>query len=246
MTVQTRPVEYHDGTTLLEGWYAWDDAIEGKRPGVLVGHMWAGLNAFPRQKAVELATLGYTALAWDMYGKGVVGATPAACDVLMTPFVENRSLTRTRTNRALETLRRQRETDAELIAAIGYCFGGMCALELCRHGADLRGAVSFHGRLSRDVSLPNAPIQAKILAIHGHDDPLVPYAEVDSFRKEMTEAGADWQLHLYGGTMHSFTNPAANDPAGGGRYHPDADRRSWKSMTDFLAEVFGNRSVGRW
>lgn len=182
-------------------------------------------------------------MAWDMYGKGVIGENPSACDALMTPFVENRRLTRTRVNRALEALRRQRETDAKSIAAIGYCFGGMCALELCRHGADLLGAVSFHGRLSRDPSQPNASIRAKILAIHGRDDPLVPYDEVDSFRQEFTKAGADWQLHLYGGVMHSFTNPAANDPAGGGRYHPDADRRSWQAMKDFLAEVFGEMAA---
>lgn len=130
-------------------------------------------------------------------------------------------------------------TDGGRIAAIGFCFGGLCALDLARSGADIKGVVSFHGLLGAPEHTQNNRIKAKVLALHGHDDPMVPVEQVIAFEQEMTRAGADWQLHVYGNTMHAFTNPMANDPGFGTVYQKDADRRSWQSMKNFLEEIFG-------
>ena len=128
--------------------------------------------------------------------------------------------------------------DDSKVAAIGFCFGGLCSLDLARTGADLKGVISFHGLLGAPGNTQENAIKAKILALHGHDDPLAPVDQVIAFEQEMTKAGADWQLHTFGNTMHAFTNPLANDPDWGMVYQPDADRRSWLAMENFLTEIF--------
>ncbi len=139
---------------------------------------------------------------------------------------------------ALNALKLLPWVDDSKIAAIGFCFGGLCSLDLARTGANLKGVVSFHGLLGAPGNTEGNLIKAKILALHGHDDPMVPVEQVIAFEKEMTLAGADWQLHTFGNTMHAFTNPVANNPDFGTVYQPDADRRSWLAMQNFLAEIF--------
>jgi dienelactone hydrolase len=237
MSIQTRTIDYVHNGTLLEGVLAFDDAQAGPRPAVLVSHAWAGRDAFAVGKARALAELGYAGFALDMYGKGVLGSGPEENAKLMGPFIEDRALLQSRQQAALETVRLQPEVDAGRVAAIGFCFGGLCVLDLARSGADLRGVVSFHGLFTPPGNIAGRRILAKVLALHGYDDPMAKPEQMLALADELTQAGADWQIHAYGGTVHAFTNPQANDPGFGTVYKAEADRRSWQSMGNFLAEV---------
>ena len=237
MPIQTRCVEYFHNNTCLEGLLTWDDQFSTPRPAVMVSHAWAGRDEFACGKARTVAELGYVGFALDMYGKGVLGGGPEENARLMSPFMQDRSLLQDRINQTLNTLRAQPEVDAEKIAAIGFCFGGLCVLDLARSGADLQGVISFHGLLSPPHNVAKRKIKAKVLVLHGHDDPMAPPDQVLALEREFTAAGADWQTHVYGGTMHAFTNPRANDPGFGTVYKATADRRSWQSMQNFLGEV---------
>lgn len=237
--LKTETIEYRHGDQLLEGYVAHDDSLAGPRPAVLIGHDWSGRRDFPCRKAEELAAAGYVGFALDAYGKGVFGAEG---DVernssLMTPLVNDRALLRARLLAALEAVRSLSQTDAARVAAMGYCFGGLCALELARAGADVRGVVSIHG-IFTPGPVPNERIRARVLCLHGHDDPMVPPDQVLEFEKEMTQAGVDWQMHVYGDTMHAFTNPKADNPDFGTQYNAVADRRASQTIQLFLEEVF--------
>ncbi len=236
MSVKTRPIEYDiDGTT-YEATLASDG--DSARPGVLVCHAWAGRSECEVKKAKALAALGYAGVAIDLYGKGVLGSSKEENQALMTPLAQDRDMLRARLLKIAEIVREQPEVDAANIAAIGFCFGGLCVLNLARAGADVKGVVSIHGLFGEPGVSPGKKITAKVLALHGWDDPMAPPEDVLKFSKEMTEEGADWQLHAYGGTMHAFTNPEANDPDFGTVYNPDADRRSWIAVKNFLSELF--------
>jgi dienelactone hydrolase len=238
VAIVSNTVMYLDGDVMLEAFFAFDDAISGRRPTVLINHTWAGRDDFVAEKAKKLAALGYVGFAVDMYGKGVLGTSPDECMKLMLPFMADRAMLQQRMKAALAAVRLMPWVDDGKIAAIGFCFGGLCSLDLARTGADIKGVVSFHGLLTAPENILGNAIKAKILALHGHDDPLVPSEQVLAFEQEMTEAGADWQLHTYGNTLHGFTNPLANDPAFGAVYQPAADRRSWIAMQNFLTEIF--------
>jgi len=238
MTVRTREVEYYDGDTRLVGFLAWDDAVAGSRPGVLVSHMWGGREPFVCDRARALAQMGYVGFALDMYGDARIGSGPDENTRLMQPFLEDRALLQRRMLLALETIRNQPEVDDGQVAAIGFCFGGLCVLDLARTGAQLAGVVSFHGLLKPPGNTAGKRIMAKVLVLHGHDDPMVPVEDVVALETELTTAGADWQIHVYGHTMHAFTNPKANDPGFGTVYNPVADRRSWLAMQNFFQETF--------
>lgn len=238
MAIVSNTVGYLDDEVLLEAFFAFDDSLSGRRPSVLINHTWAGRDDFVAEKAVKLAELGYVGFAVDMYGKGVLGSSAEENAKLMQPFMDNRQMLQKRMHSALNAVKLMPWVDDRKIAAIGFCFGGLCSLDLARTGADLKGVVSFHGLLGAPGNTQNNAIKAKILALHGHDDPMVPVEQVIAFEQEMTKAGADWQLHTYGHTMHAFTNPVANNPDFGTVYQPDADRRSWLAMENFLTEVF--------
>lgn len=234
-----RFVEYaHDGVE-LEGYFAWDEGRTGTAPGVLVSHAWGGRTELECAKARELAQLGYCAFALDLYGKGVTGSGPEENARLMQPLLDDRPMLQARMAKALETLRGQAEVDADRAAAIGYCFGGLCVLDLARSGSDVRGVVSLHGLFHPPGNTQGNKIRAKVLALHGHEDPMVPVDAVNALETELTAAGADWQIHVYGHAMHAFTNPHVNNPTLGTVYDPAADRRSWVSTVNFLAEVLG-------
>ena len=239
MAIQTELVEYADNGVTLEGYLAWDDAGGDSMPGVMISHAWAGRSDFECEKARLIAELGYAGFALDLYGKGVLGGGTEENSKLMQPFLDDRSMLQRRLATALGVLRGQPMVDASRIAAMGYCFGGLCVLDLARSGADVKGVVSLHGLLNAADNTAGAKVTAKILALHGWDDPMATPAHVNAFSKEMSDAGADWQLHAYGNTLHAFTNPAANDLNLGVRYDAAADRRSWQSTRNFLAEVFG-------
>lgn len=236
----SRKIAYFDGKRELEGHLVHPEGASRRRPAVLVAHAWQGQDDFARRKAAELAELGYVGLALDMYGKGIHAATSAEAERLMTPFVEDRKLLRQRVTRGFEVAQQQADVDPSRIAAIGFCFGGMCVLDLARAGAAVRGVVAFHGLLGTPDPADAKNIQARVLALHGHDDPFVPAEQAAAFREELNAAGVDWQMHIYGGgTRHAFSVPEANDEGLGTVYNPAAARRSWEAMKYFLQEVLG-------
>jgi dienelactone hydrolase len=237
MAIRERLIEYRDGQSLLEGFFCHDDARPGPLPALLIAHEWAGRGEFVERKARRLAWHGFATFALDMFGKGKRGTTTAECSALMTPFVEDRALLARRITAALATVKGLPEVDTRRIGALGFCFGGMCVLDLARSGADVRGVASVHGLL-KPTGLPSqGKIRAKVLLLHGYDDPMGPPQDVLAIAKELTAAGADWQLHAYGNTRHAFTNPQANDPSLGLMYDEVADRRAWHSLLQFLDEV---------
>ncbi|HEV7608345.1 MAG TPA: dienelactone hydrolase family protein [Steroidobacteraceae bacterium] len=229
-------IEYRDGETLLEGFLCYDEAHPGPRPAVLIAHAAGGRGDFVERKARRLAWQGYACFALDNYGKGKRGATPEENAALMKPFMNDRKMLLGRLRAGLETASSMPIIDSRRIAIMGFCFGGLCALDLARSNADIRGAVSFHGLL-KPSGLTEPKIRAKVLMMHGYDDPLAPPEDVLAVAREFTDAGADWQLHAYGHTVHAFTNPAAHNRAGGLQYDEAADRRSWHALEEFLAET---------
>jgi dienelactone hydrolase len=208
------------------------------RPAVLISHAWGGRDHFVAEKARMLAALGYVGFALDVYGKGISGSSKEENAKLMQPFMEDRAKLQQRMKAALTALTQLPQVDSHKIAAIGFCFGGLCVLDLARTGVALQGVVSFHGLLGMPENTKGNKIKAKILALHGRDDPMVPPEQVHAFQEELTQAAADWQFVTYGHTVHAFTNPVANDPDFGTVYHADADRRSWQAMKNFFAEIF--------
>lgn len=238
MAIVSNTVGYLDGDVLLEAFFAFDDSLSSRRPAVLINHTWAGRDGFVAEKAKKIAALGYVGFAVDMYGKGVLGSSAEENAKLMQPFMDNREMLQKRMQAALYAVKLLPWVNDSKVAAIGFCFGGLCSLDLARTGADLKGVVSFHGLLGAPGNTQDNAIKAKILALHGHDDPLVPVEHVLTFEQEMTKTGADWQLHTFGNTQHAFTNPLANDSERGMVYRPNADRRSWLAMENFLTEIF--------
>jgi len=239
VAIISNTVGYLDGDVLLEGFFAYDDALEGRRPAVIINHAWAGRNAFVEEKAIKLAELGYFAFAVDMYGKGIVGNNNEESAQLMQPFMDDRAMLLKREEAALYAVKLLPWVDDKMIAAIGFCFGGLCVLDLARSGADVKGVVSFHGLLHAPALKSEVQaIKSKILVLNGADDPMVSDELLVAAKQDFTDAGADWQIHNYGHTMHAFTNPVANDPGFGTVYQASADRRSWQAMENFLTEIF--------
>ena len=236
----TKTVEYRQGNTVLEGYLAYDDALKGKRPGVLVIHEWMGVGPYEKMRAEQLARLGYVAFAADIYGKGVRPGTPELAAAEAAKYRgADRTLIRARAAAGLEKLASFPQVDPARLAAIGYCFGGTAALELARSGADLAGTVSFHGGLDTPVPADALKIRGRVLALHGGDDPFVTPAQVAAFQQEMRLAKVDWQMNYYGGAVHSFSNPiSGNDPTKGVAYNEKADRRSFLAMQQFFTEIF--------
>ena len=189
--------------------------------------------------ADRIAALGFVCFAMDVYGKGLRGDELGDNSNLMNPLMADRGLLHRRLLAGLSTAVRQLRVDASRIAAVGYCFGGLCALDLARAAPpELRAVISVHGGLQPPQIGPQTPISASILLLHGWEDPVVPVADVLAIATELTDAGADWQLHAYGHARHAFTFMGANFPERGIVYDAKADRRSWHAMKAFLAEQF--------
>ena len=225
-------VTYSSNGAEYEGYRA---SASGQSKGlVLIIHDWDGLTEYEVNRAEMLAKKGYDAFAVDLYGKGnrpvETGAKKAETGKLYNDRDKMRSL-------ILAGLTEARKKAKSKAVVMGYCFGGMCVLELARAGSDALGVISIHGIFSPG-DVPNESITSKILCLHGQDDPMVPPEQVLDFENEMSSAGADWQVHAYGGTMHAFTNPAANDPGFGTVYNPVADKRASQSIENFFNEVF--------
>ena len=234
--MQSQDCSYQDKELTCQGFLAYGD--NEKKPLVLIVHDWTGRNPFAIEKAKQLAQMGYVGFAVDMYGDGRIGQNNEEKMSLMQPLMQDRSLLLRRIKAAYDFAKTLSMVDEHKIAIIGFCFGGLCALDLARSGVDLKGVVSFHGLLKRNEHDPLRPIPAKVLACHGHNDPMVTPEQVLAFQTEMTECGADWQTHIYGNVSHAFTNPLANDTAHGLIYNALAAKRSDIAMRNFLQEVF--------
>ena len=240
MTLQNREIPIAVGGIDFAGRLSWDDDWDTPRPGILVCHTIRGRTPFEEQKAEDLVGLGYAALAVDLYGTESRGAEMDALRAHMNELKADRPGLQARLGAWLDTLRAQSEVDSGQTGAIGFCFGGLCVLDIARTGADVAGVVSFHGLFEPPGNTDGNQIRAKILALHGWDDPLATPEQVVSLAVELSQMGADWQIHGYGNTLHAFTNPAADDRDAGTVYNALANRRSWAAMTDFLAEIFGH------
>ncbi|MEM9540537.1 MAG: dienelactone hydrolase family protein [Cyanobacteria bacterium P01_E01_bin.42] len=237
--IRTEIIEYRHGETVLEGYLAYDDEVEEQRPGVMVVHQWKGLGDYEKRRARELAELGYVAFAADIYGKGIRPETSEEAREQATFYRSNRQILRGRANAGLQVLKNHELTLAEKVAAIGYCFGGGTVLELARSGVNIAGVVSFHGNLDTSNLEDANNIRGRVLVLHGADDPLVPPEQVQTFSEEMRSANVDWELVMYGGAVHSFTNSSAgDDPSKGVAYQEAADKRSWTAMQEFFNQIF--------
>ncbi|PKL42757.1 MAG: dienelactone hydrolase [Candidatus Riflebacteria bacterium HGW-Riflebacteria-1] len=237
--IQEKTVEYSIDGVIHEGFIAFDDVVEGSRPGILVIHEWKGISDHVRQSCRHLAELGYLAFAADIYGKSVRPDSNEAAAKLSGSYKKDRPRLRAKVLAGLEEMKKLEQVDAKNTAAIGYCFGGTTVLELARSGADVAGVVSFHGGLDSPQPADAKNIKGKVLVLHGAIDPHVPDSEVAAFMAEMRDAKVDWQLVHYGSAVHSFTSPAAGDnPSLGSAYHELTARRSWKAMQAFFLELF--------
>jgi dienelactone hydrolase len=236
--IKTESIEYKQGATACEGYFAYDDAKSARRPGVLVIHEWGGLGDYVKVRTRMLAELGYVAFGGDIFGCGVRATTMEDCAKISEPYYKDRGLIRARAQAALEQVHKHPLVDPNKVAAIGYCFGGLVVLEMARADMPVNGVVSFHGQFNTPA--PAKTINTKVLVLHGAIDPVTPPEEIAGLQKEMQEAKADWQLVLYGGAKHTFTNfNLPTDLPGPAAYQEKADKRSWVAMKDFFAEVLG-------
>lgn len=244
--VQTRQIDYQDADgTRLVGYYAYDDAVSGKRPGVVVVHEWWGLNDYAKRRARDLAGLGYSALAIDMYGDGKNTEHPADAQAFMAAALKDPKMAATRFDAGVELLKIQPQTNPDKVAAIGYCFGGKVVLDAARRSEPLAGVASFHGALVTATPATKGSVKAPLLVEHGASDSMVTPEQVAAFRQEMDAAGADIKFVSIPGAKHGFTNPDADRLSHGEHGGPDigydkaADQSSWADLQAFLKKVFG-------
>ena len=242
-SITTEEVTYSANGVDLKGYIAYDESIEGKRPGVIVVHEWWGHNEYARTRAEDLAELGYTGFAIDMYGEGKKTEHPEDAEKFMMQVFNNMDKGEARFNAALDLLKQHPTVNSDQIGAIGYCFGGAIVLHMARVGTDLDGVVSFHGNLTSMHEVEPGSIKAKILVAHGAEDKFTTMEQLEAFKKEMDKAGADYQVIVYENAEHSFTNPNADEysdklPLA---YNEKADEKSWEDMKQFFKKVFSSK-----
>lgn len=238
--VQTKKIAYKHGNAEYQGFLAWDDSIQGPRPGVLVVHEWWGLNDYARHRAEQLAKLGYVAFAADMYGGGKTAAHPKEAGEMAGKVRANVEEWRQRALAALDVLKAQPQCDRTKLAAIGYCFGGSTVLQMALAGADLKAVVSFHGALPAPTPAEVKQVKAAILVCHGADDTFISGDAIKAFRDALDKGGVKYEFIAYPGARHSFTVPDADKHGIAGiKYDKAADEDSWKRMQKLFAEKFG-------
>ena len=244
--IKTQEIPYKsaDGTEMI-GYYAYDDSIQGARPGVVVVHEFWGLNDYAKRRARDLAGLGYSALAIDMYGDGKNTEHPNDAMAFMQEALKNAATANARFNAGLDLLKKQPQTNPNKLAAIGYCFGGKIVLDAARQGTPLVGVVSFHGALATSTPATPGSVKAKVLVEHGALDSMVTADQVAAFKAEMDKAGADYKFVSLQGAKHGFSNPDADRLSHGDHGGPDigynkaADESSWADMQAFFKKIFG-------
>ena len=240
--IQTEEIPYTaaDGTRLV-GYLAWDDAVQGPRPGVLVVHEWWGLNDYAKRRARDLAALGYSALAIDMYGEGKNTGHPEDAKAFMNEALADPAKAKARFVAGLDLLKARPQTNASQLAAIGYCFGGKVVLDMARQSVPLAAVVSFHGALVTATPATPGSVKAKVLVEHGAADSFITPEQITAFKAEMDQAGADYRFVELPGAKHGFSNPDADAHKGHGldlSYSKEADEQSWADMQALFKQVF--------
>lgn len=238
--MKTKFVEYksQDGA-VLQGFLAYDEFARRKKGTILVAHGMNGRNAFVEEKAKKLAELGYTAFALDMYGNGRVESSRDDARKLMMEVLKDRKVLAGRVSAALDAVKDIQGVDPTKVSAIGYCFGGLCVLDLARSGADVCAVASFHGVL-KPSGLEHRDFKAKVAIFQGDVDPACPFTDIAAIRDELNGGNAQWRLHLYGNVAHAFTEPEVDElNLPGLKYDKTADETSWQSMLDFVDEAMG-------
>ena len=238
MTIETRTIDYTLDDNVYEALIAKDKDLTGPRPGVMVCHAWGGRKSHEEMAAKRLADLGYVGFAADVYGKGVRGDTIEENQALMTPLIEDREGLQARLRAGLSALAADPAVDEKKLAVVGYCFGGLCSLDMARTNAPVLGCAAFNAVIGQPGVPGGEPIKPKVIAYQGYEDPMADKEAQRGFADEMTERQADWQLHLFGGVKHAFTNPDADNDELGLKYNALADARSWSSFTRFLDNLF--------
>ncbi len=242
--IVAKDVEYRDGNAVLEGYAVYDSAKAGKVPGIIIVHEWNGLGKYVKGRARQLALMGYSVFCADIYGKGIRPKNPEESGKEAGIYRADRKLMRSRVNAALEEMKKMNISDNTRIAAMGYCFGGGVVLELARSGANIPGVVVFHGNLDTPEPAKPGDIKAKVLVLHGADDPYSPADKIKIFQDEMRGANVDWQMNFYGGAVHGFTNPDnGSNTSTGVAYNKEVDMRSWEAMKAFFKELFEKKEA---
>lgn len=242
MTIITKPVEYMDGKQKCIGYMAWDESYADAKPCVLINHAWGGLDEFAQDKAINMAALGYVGFALDNYGDGALPESVEDKQGMMMPLKEDRAKLLKRLKAGMKAAAALPEVDEKAMAAMGFCFGGLCTLDMARAGLDLKAAISFHGLLDAP-DLPKKKIKSKVLVAHGWDDPMAPPEHVTAIGEELAAAKCDWQLHAYGQTTHAFMVPGADSGDGTLKHNADSERRAWTATLELLQEVFGDHGI---
>ena len=237
MQITTKPVEYKDGKQNCVGFMAWDESQADAKPCVMVNHAWSGLDGFAQDKAVQLAAMGYVGFCLDNYGDGVLPETTDEKAALMTPLKEDRKTLLKRLKAGMKAAQALPEVDAKAMAVLGFCFGGLCSLDMARAGLDLKAAISFHGLLDAP-DLPKKKIKAKVLVAHGWDDPMASPESVVALGQELAAAKCDWQLLAFGQTTHAFMVPGVDSGDGTLKHNADSERRAWTATQDLLMQTF--------
>jgi dienelactone hydrolase len=231
--MHTTLIPYTETATPLEAFVAYP--TQERRPLVLLCHSWKGRDSFICDAAKQIASWGYVGFALDVYGKGVLGKTKEENSALKAPFLRNRALLQRRLLKGLEVASALPYVDSSSVAVLGFGFGGLCALDLARTTAALQGAISVYGHFDRPQNLHIGPIKAKVLILHGYNDPIVPPRDLVSLEEELVQT--DWEVRLYGNTLHAFMNSEVNDPDAGLCYNATSAQKAWTAIYDFLAEV---------
>jgi dienelactone hydrolase len=242
VAVKSKPVEYKIGDQNFEGLFVYPQT-KGKVPGVLMVHNWLGVTDETKRQAERMAAkLGLAVFAVDVYGKGIRAKGPQDAGPLAGTYKNDRKLFRARVMRGLEVLREQKEVDPTKIVAAGYCFGGTGVLELARAGGDVAAVVSFHGGLDSPNPDDGKNIKTRVVVLQGADDPFVKPSDIAAFQDEMRKHHVDWEMAVYGGAVHGFTDTTAgNDPKAGMAYNKSADERSFEVFTDLVRDLFHNK-----
>lgn len=236
----TQLIEYKLDNLVMEGFFAVDYEIEPTRGLIIIVHDWTGNREFAQEKARYFAKQGFSAFAVDLYGKGKRGSDTdkSINQALLSDLMANRDIIVPRLDIGIECAKSLKKIDSDKVMLIGFCMGGLCVLDFARSGANVAGVVSVHGLLQPPEITKNAQIMAKILVLHGYKDRSVSHQQILEFESEMTKRNADWQMHIFSDTYHSFTNPKANDLASGLLYNQLSNTRTWNLVRGFTNELF--------
>lgn len=239
VAVKSRPVDYKIGNQEFEGLFVYPAASKGKLPGVVMVHNWLGITDETKHQAERVAKLGLAVFAVDIYGKGIRAHNQQEAVQLSSKYKSDRKLFRDHLLRGLEVLREQKDVDGTKVIAVGYCFGGTGVIELARAGANVDAVVSFHGGLDSPNPADGKNIKARVIALQGADDPFVKASDIAAFQNEMRTNNVDWEMTVYGGAVHGFTDTTAgSDVKAGMAYNAKADYRSFEVLTDLVNDLF--------